>query len=34
LARKPKCGECPLFNDCREGQKRYKASLRAVGGVS
>lgn len=34
LARKPKCGECPLFDDCREGQKRYKASLRAAGGVS
>lgn len=28
LARKPKCDNCPLFNDCREGQKRYKASLK------
>ncbi len=28
LARKPKCDICPLFNDCREGQKRYKASLK------
>lgn len=28
LARKPKCNICPLFNDCREGQKRYKASLK------
>ena len=34
LARKPKCGECPLFEDCREGQKRYKASLKAVGGMT
>ena len=30
LARKPKCDICPLFNDCREGQKRYKASLKEV----
>lgn len=28
LARKPKCDICPLFNDCRESQKRYKASLK------
>lgn len=28
LARKPKCDVCPLFNDCREGQKRYKAKLK------
>lgn len=28
LARKPKCDICPLFNYCREGQKRYKASLK------
>ncbi|MFI8470607.1 endonuclease III [Staphylococcus warneri] len=28
LALKPKCDICPLFNDCREGQKRYKASLK------
>ncbi|GGI31198.1 MULTISPECIES: endonuclease III [Staphylococcus] len=33
-ARKPKCGECPLFDDCREGQKRYKAILRATRGLS
>ncbi|MBA8771033.1 endonuclease III [Staphylococcus coagulans] len=32
LAKKPKCGVCPLFNDCREGQKRYRASLKAAGG--
>ncbi|MBH9580039.1 endonuclease III [Staphylococcus felis] len=32
LARKPKCDVCPLFDDCREGQKRYRASLRASGG--
>lgn len=32
LARKPKCGECPLFEDCREGQKRYRASIKAVSG--
>lgn len=31
LARKPKCDVCPLFDDCREGQKRYRASLRASG---
>lgn len=28
LARAPKCDVCPLFDDCREGQKRYKAKLR------
>ncbi|MCU5745498.1 endonuclease III [Staphylococcus sp. SQ8-PEA] len=28
LARTPKCDVCPLFEDCREGQKRYKARLR------
>lgn len=28
LAKKPKCSECPLLQDCREGQKRYRASLR------
>ena len=28
LARTPKCDVCPLFDDCREGQKRYKAKLR------
>ena len=28
LARAPKCDVCPLFVDCREGQKRYKAKLR------
>ncbi|MCY1603765.1 endonuclease III [Staphylococcus pettenkoferi] len=28
LARSPKCDVCPLFDDCREGQKRYKAKLR------
>ena len=28
LARSPKCDVCPLFNDCREGQKRYKANLK------
>lgn len=28
LARKPKCDICPLLDDCREGQKRYKASLK------
>lgn len=28
LARAPKCDVCPLFEDCREGQKRYKAKLR------
>lgn len=28
LARAPKCDICPLFEDCREGQKRYKAKLR------
>ena len=28
LARKPKCDICPLLEDCREGQKRYKASLK------
>lgn len=28
LARIPKCDVCPLFDDCREGQKRYKAKLR------
>lgn len=32
LAKKPKCGVCPLFDDCREGQKRYRASLKAAGG--
>ncbi|MBI5975372.1 endonuclease III [Staphylococcus canis] len=32
LARKPKCEVCPLFDDCREGQKRYRASLRATSG--
>ncbi|WP_281200606.1 endonuclease III [Staphylococcus schleiferi] len=32
LAKKPKCGVCPLFDDCREGQKRYCASLKAAGG--
>lgn len=30
LARSPKCDICPLFNECREGQKRYKASLKEV----
>lgn len=25
LARNPKCAECPLLKDCREGQKRMKA---------
>ncbi|MCY1569998.1 endonuclease III [Staphylococcus pettenkoferi] len=28
LARAPKCDVCPLFEDCREGQKRYKAKFR------
>ena len=28
LARSPKCDVCPLFSDCREGQKRYKAALK------
>ncbi len=32
LAKKPKCGVCPLFDDCREGQKRYRVSLKAAGG--
>ncbi len=32
LAKKPKCGVCPLFDDCREGHKRYRASLKAAGG--
>ena len=32
LAKKPKCGVCPLFDDCREGQKRYRALLKAAGG--
>ncbi|MHD0397690.1 endonuclease III [Staphylococcus simulans] len=27
-ARAPKCDICPLFNDCREGQKRYREKLR------
>jgi len=30
LARSPKCDICPLFDVCREGQKRYKASLKEV----
>ncbi|MGV3275388.1 endonuclease III [Staphylococcus sp. 11261D007BR] len=29
-ARKPKCDVCPLFQDCREGQKRYRQSLRVT----
>lgn len=28
LSRSPKCDICPLFEDCREGQKRYKATLK------
>ena len=28
IARKPKCDICPLFDDCREGQKRYKLKLK------
>ncbi|MDU7015620.1 MAG: endonuclease III, partial [Streptococcus mitis] len=28
LARAPKCDICPLFDDCREGQKRYREKLR------
>ena len=28
LARKPQCDICPLFDDCREGQKRYKLKLK------
>lgn len=28
LAKKPKCEMCPLLEDCREGQKRYKTSLK------
>ncbi|MCD8915112.1 endonuclease III [Staphylococcus sp. IVB6181] len=28
LARAPKCDVCPLFDDCREGQKRYREKLR------
>ncbi|EGQ3642830.1 endonuclease III, partial [Staphylococcus pseudintermedius] len=31
---KPKCGVCPLFEDCREGQKRYRASLKKAEGAS
>ncbi|EGQ3725450.1 endonuclease III [Staphylococcus pseudintermedius] len=34
LAKKPKCGVCPLFEDCREGQKRYRASLKKAAGAS
>ncbi|CCB53936.1 endonuclease III [Staphylococcus lugdunensis] len=30
IARKPKCDICPLFDDCREGQKRYKLKLKKV----
>ncbi|QLK86159.1 endonuclease III [Staphylococcus sp. 17KM0847] len=32
LAKKPKCDVCPLLPDCREGQKRYRASQRLSGG--
>ncbi len=28
LARSPKCDVCPLLDDCREGQKRYRAQLK------
>ncbi|MGN5881779.1 endonuclease III [Staphylococcus simulans] len=28
LARAPKCDVCPLFDDCREGQKRYREKIR------
>lgn len=34
LAKKPKCGACPLFEDCREGQKRYRASLKKAADAS
>lgn len=27
LARNPKCRECPLLNECREGQKRLRKGL-------
>lgn len=27
-ARSPKCGTCPLLDDCREGQKRMKRKLK------
>ena len=33
VARKPKCEVCPLFADCREGQKRLKAGLVKVEGA-
>lgn len=34
LAKKPKCGECPLFEDCREGQKRFRASTKKTEALS
>lgn len=28
LARAPKCDICPLFNECREGQKRFRQKIK------
>ncbi|UXR79239.1 MULTISPECIES: endonuclease III [unclassified Staphylococcus] len=34
LAKKPKCDVCPLFADCREGQKRHRAAMRLEGAIN